>query len=181
MRHSPDPDSGGTSLAVTIRHPAWPGPGGPSPWTPRTPSSNRGRTEAPQRTSGPSSNSGTSTTSAEHCRHLAPAPPASSSGPPAYPGSFKSLLPEAYPRGSRQSKPPGHRRPVRPDRLPAVRGPLIPSISPWNGWERAYRNLRLGELDKSLLRFLLYAATLAFWVQLSAMASAQDGADTQRR
>ena len=37
-----------------------------------------------------------------------------------------------------------------------------------DGWERAYRNLRLGKLDQSPVRFLLYAATLAFWVQFSA-------------
>ena len=37
-----------------------------------------------------------------------------------------------------------------------------------DGWERAYRNLRLGKLDQSPVRFLLYGATLAFWVQVSA-------------
>ena len=37
-----------------------------------------------------------------------------------------------------------------------------------DGWERAYRNLRLGKLDQSPVRFLLYGVTLAFWVQVSA-------------
>lgn len=36
-----------------------------------------------------------------------------------------------------------------------------------DGWERAYRNLRLGKLDQSPIRLLLYGATLAFWVQVS--------------
>ena len=37
-----------------------------------------------------------------------------------------------------------------------------------DGWERAYRNLRLGKLDQSPVRFLLYGVTLAFWAQVSA-------------
>ena len=36
-----------------------------------------------------------------------------------------------------------------------------------DGWERAYRNLRLEKLGQSPIRFLLYGATLSFWAQVS--------------